>query len=123
MGMSHYTQSIPVCSLRGLRIDPYYHALSRPPSVEGEAANRAIVLAELIQNPILFVHVGSSVSLLFNTLCMAVRSLTVTSHDEQTSANTIRAAQTRGLPIFAETCPQYLNLTWEDLVSLPLLSI
>lgn len=54
---------------------------------------------------------------------MAVRSLTVTSHDEQTSANTIRAAQTRGLPIFAETCPQYLNLTWEDLVSLPLLSI
>ncbi|KAJ6580772.1 putative aminohydrolase [Mycena capillaripes] len=71
---------------------PYYHALSRPPSVEGEAANRAIVLAELIQNPILFVHVGSSAS-----------------------ANVIRAAQTRGLPVFAETCPQYLNLTWEDL--------
>ncbi|KAJ7036620.1 putative aminohydrolase [Mycena alexandri] len=71
---------------------PYYHALSRPPSVEGEAANRAIVLAELIENPILFVHVGSSAS-----------------------ANVIRAAQTRGLPVFAETCPQYLNLTWEDL--------
>ncbi|KAJ7691958.1 putative aminohydrolase [Mycena rosella] len=71
---------------------PHYHALSRPPSVEGEAANRAIVLAELIENPLLFVHVGSSAS-----------------------ANVIRAAQTRGLPIFAETCPQYLNLTWEDL--------
>ncbi|KAJ7483440.1 putative aminohydrolase [Mycena latifolia] len=71
---------------------PYNHALSRPQSVEGEAANRAIVLAELIENPILFVHVGSSAS-----------------------ANVIRAAQTRGLPVFAETCPQYLNLTWEDL--------
>jgi len=40
---------------------PYYHALSRPPLVEGEATNRAIALAQLIQNPILFVHVGSAV--------------------------------------------------------------
>lgn len=29
----------------------------------------------------------------------------------------VRRAQSKGLPIFAETCPQYLNLTWEDLVS------
>ncbi|KAJ7147686.1 putative aminohydrolase [Mycena crocata] len=71
---------------------PYYHALSRPRSVGGEAANRAIVLAELIGTPILFVHVGSSAS-----------------------ANVIRAAQARGLPVFAETCSQYLTLTWEDL--------
>ncbi|KAJ6465222.1 putative aminohydrolase [Mycena vitilis] len=77
-----------------ISVAPYSHALSRPPSVEGEAANRAIVLAELIESPILFVHVGSSVCI---------------------SANVIRAAQTRGLPVFAETCPQYLNLTWEDL--------
>jgi dihydroorotase-like cyclic amidohydrolase len=41
---------------------PYYHALSRPPIAEGEATNRAISLASLIQNPILFVHVGSAVS-------------------------------------------------------------
>lgn len=41
---------------------PYYHALSRPPIAEGEATNRAISLATLIQNPILFVHVGSAVS-------------------------------------------------------------
>lgn len=66
MGTSHHRLSFTVCSLKGPWIDPYYHALSRPPSVEGEAANRAIVLAELIQNPILFVHVGSSVSLLFD---------------------------------------------------------
>jgi len=43
-------------------VQPYFHALSRPPIVEGEATNRAIALATLIQNPILFVHVGSSVS-------------------------------------------------------------
>jgi dihydropyrimidinase len=43
-------------------IDPGYHAESRPPIVETEATSRAIVLAEMIQNPILFVHVGSAVS-------------------------------------------------------------
>jgi hypothetical protein len=45
---------------RGM-VQPYFHALSRPPIVEGEATNRAIALATLIQNPTLFVHVGSSV--------------------------------------------------------------
>lgn len=114
--------SIPAYLLRNRWLscpEPYYHALSRPPSVESEAANRAIVLAELIQNPILFVHVGSSVSLLFDTPSTVAWSL-IKIYDEQASANTIRAAQTRGLPVFAETCPQYLNLTWEDLVCLAL---
>lgn len=45
-------------------IEPFYHAWSRPPVVEGEATNRAISLATLVRNPILFVHVGSSVWLL-----------------------------------------------------------
>ena len=44
-------------------VAPYYHALSRLPLVEGEATNRAIALAELVENPILFVHIGSVVSL------------------------------------------------------------
>lgn len=43
-------------------VAPYYHALSRPPVVEMEATNRAIALAGLIENPILFVHIGSPVS-------------------------------------------------------------
>lgn len=30
----------------------------------------------------------------------------------------VRRAQNKGLLIFAETCPQYLNLTWNDLVSI-----
>lgn len=48
---------------RGM-VQPYFHALSRPPLVEGEATNRAVALATLIQNPLLFVHVGSSVSMI-----------------------------------------------------------
>ncbi|QGA18914.1 hypothetical protein EYB26_006599 [Talaromyces marneffei] len=73
-------------------VAPYYHALSRPPIAEGEATNRAISLASLIQNPILFVHVGSALG-----------------------AANVRRAQTMGLPVYAETCPQYFNLTWDDL--------
>ncbi|EIN10308.1 aminohydrolase [Punctularia strigosozonata HHB-11173 SS5] len=73
-------------------IEPFYHAQSRPPIVEGEATNRAVVLAELVQNPILFVHVSAA-----------------------SAAEVIRNAQTRGLPVYAETCPQYLHLTWQDL--------
>ncbi|THW36189.1 D-hydantoinase [Aureobasidium pullulans] len=73
-------------------VAPYYHALSRPPIVEMEATNRAIALAGLIENPILFVHIGSPLA-----------------------ATNVRNAQTQGMPIYAETCPQYLNLTYDDL--------
>ncbi|KEQ99274.1 hypothetical protein AUEXF2481DRAFT_36590 [Aureobasidium subglaciale EXF-2481] len=73
-------------------VAPYYHALSRPPIVEMEATNRAIALAGLIQNPVLFVHIGSAIA-----------------------ATNVRNAQTQGMPIYAETCPQYLNLTYDDL--------
>ncbi len=76
---------------RGL-IAPKYHASSRPQLVETEATNRAISLSELIDAPLLIVHVSSP-----------------------SAASHIRAAQTRGLPVYAETCPQYLFLTREDL--------
>ncbi|KAI5478105.1 aminohydrolase [Pseudohyphozyma bogoriensis] len=71
---------------------PSFHGQSRLPIAEGEATHRAIVLAEMVQSPVLFVHVSAS-----------------------SAANAIREAQSRGLPIFAETCPQYLHLTWQDL--------
>lgn len=71
---------------------PSFHGQSRLPIAEGEATSRAIVLAELVQTPVLFVHVSAA-----------------------SAANAIRAAQSRGLPIFAETCPQYLHLTHADL--------
>ncbi|PWY94846.1 putative allantoinase [Aspergillus sclerotioniger CBS 115572] len=71
---------------------PKYHATSRPQILESEATNRAISLSQLIETPILIVHVSSPLA-----------------------ANTIRNAQTGGLPVYAETCPQYLFLTRKDL--------
>lgn len=74
------------------RTAPKYHAISRPPVGESEATQRAISYAELFEVPILIVHVSSREAM-----------------DE------IRRAQTRGLRIFAETCPQYLFLTADNL--------
>lgn len=71
---------------------PKYHATSRPQVVETEATNRAIALSSIIDTPILIVHVSSP-----------------------SAAVHIRQAQTVGLPIYAETCPQYLFLTRSDL--------
>ncbi|WP_428248573.1 dihydropyrimidinase [Ferrovibrio sp.] len=74
------------------RIAPKYHAAARPFLVEREATHRAISFAELVDVPILIVHVSG-----------------------KEAAEQIRWAQTRGLRIHAETCPQYLFLSEEDL--------
>lgn len=71
---------------------PRYHAEARPPVVEREATHRAISLAELVDVPVLVVHVSG-----------------------QEAIEQIRWAQGRGLRVYAETCPQYLFLTAEDL--------
>ncbi|KXU88986.1 dihydropyrimidinase [Caballeronia megalochromosomata] len=71
---------------------PHAHALARPAVVEREATHRAIAFAELVDVPILIVHVSGADAI------------------EQ-----IRWGQSRGLPILAETCPQYLYLTADDL--------
>ncbi len=71
---------------------PYYHAVSRPQTVEREATHRAISHAELLDVPIMIVHVSGRESM------------------EQ-----IRWAQQRGLNVYGETCPQYISLTAEDL--------
>ena len=70
------------------RSAPRHHADARPAPVEREATHRAITLAELVDVPILIVHVSGGEAI------------------EQ-----IRWAQGRGLNIYAETCPQYLFLT------------
>ena len=72
--------------------DPKWHAWSRPPEVEGEATGRAIRLAEWTKRPLFVVH--------------------VTCED---AVKEIQAARDRGLPIFGETCIQYLYLTVDDL--------
>ena len=74
------------------KTDPYYHSVARPLIAEAEATYRAISLAELMDTPILLVHVSS-----------------------QVAAQHIRDAQTRLLPVYGETCPQYLWLLAEKL--------
>jgi dihydropyrimidinase len=74
------------------RTAPRWHAHARPMLVEREATHRAIALSELVDVPILIVHVSGREAI------------------EQ-----IRWARGHGLSVFAETCPQYLFLTAEDL--------
>lgn len=71
---------------------PYFHSEAHSAIAEREATHRAISLAELIDVPILIVHVSGPESI------------------EQ-----IRWAQGRGLRVYGETCPQYLILTAADL--------
>lgn len=74
------------------KTEPYAHALARPKIAEDEATYRALSLAELADVPILIVHMSS-----------------------QVAASHVRRAQTRLLPIHAETCPHYLFFTSEKL--------
>src|SRR5438105_9911839 len=76
---------------RGLAA-PRYHAVSHARLAEGEATNRAVALSQLLDVPILLVHVSAGEAI-----------------------EVIRNAQTRGLKIYGETCPQYLFLTADDL--------
>jgi dihydropyrimidinase len=72
--------------------DPYYHGTSRSPVMEAEATNRVIRLAEVAGVPVYIVHLSARHAL-----------------DE------VRRARDEGLPAYAETCPQYLFLTLEDM--------
>ena len=74
---------------------PYFHAESRPDIVEREATHRAVSHAELLDVPIMIVHVSS-----------------------RAATEQIRWAQQRGLKVYAETCPQYVVLTAKDLEGL-----
>jgi dihydropyrimidinase len=74
------------------KTDPYYHGVVRHPIFEGEATNRVIRLAEAAGVPVYIVHLSARDAL-----------------DE------VRAARDRGSAAFAETCPQYLFLTLDDL--------
>ena len=71
---------------------PIYHALTRPPRAEAEAVHRAIAMAEIAGAPVYIVHLSSEDAL-----------------------KEVREARDRGVPAFAETCPQYLLLSIEEL--------
>lgn len=72
-------------------VAPRYHALTRPPIGEGEAVNRVITLAEIAGAQLYIVHVSC---------CEAIQRIV--------------EARNRGLPIYAETCPQYLFLAYDN---------
>jgi dihydropyrimidinase len=73
------------------RTAPKYHALTRPTIAEAEGVHRAIAISEMAESPVYIVHLSCADSL-----------------------NQVREARDRGLPAFAETCPQYLFLSIED---------
>src|SRR5687767_8327509 len=70
---------------------PKYHALTRPARAEAEATHRAIALAEMAGVPIYIVHLSAAEAL-----------------------DMVTEARDRGLPAFAETCPQYLFLSYDN---------
>ncbi len=74
------------------RTDPWYHGLSRHPGLEAECVQRVIRLAEVAQVPVYIVHLSSRDAL----------------------EEVVRGRQ-RGARVIAETCPQYLALSIDDL--------
>ncbi len=71
---------------------PKFHAVSHARLAEKEATYRAAALAELVDVPLLIVHVSAGEAI-----------------------EVIREAQGRGLRLYGETCPQYLFLTADDI--------
>lgn len=73
------------------RTAPKWHALTRPTIAEAEGVHRAIAIAEMAESPVYIVHLSCADAL-----------------------NKVREARDRGIPAFAETCPQYLFRNLED---------
>jgi dihydropyrimidinase len=71
---------------------PKYHALTRPTTAEAEATSRAVALAEMAGCPVYIVHLSCNEAL-----------------------EKVREARDRGLPAYAETCPQYLYLSLDNM--------
>ena len=80
-------------AIRDRKTAPIFHALTRPASLEGEAINRAIILAQVAGCALYLVHVST-----------------------EDGINKIADARERGIPVYAETCPQYLLLSLDDMI-------
>ena len=70
---------------------PKYHALTRPARAEAEATHRAIAMAEIANVPVYIVHLSAAGAL-----------------------DMVTEARDRGVPAYAETCPQYLFLDYTN---------
>jgi dihydropyrimidinase len=69
------------------KLEPYYHAVSRPNIAEEEAIGRAAKMVELTGSRIYIVHLSSKEGLW-----------------------KVKEARDKGIDVYAETCPQYLVL-------------
>ena len=78
------------------RTAPIYHALTRPEVAEATGTERAIALAEMAHVPVYMVHLSA-----------------------QRALERVMEARDRGLPAYAETCPQYLFMSEDDLRGTP----
>ena len=76
--------------------EPKHHADSRPPEIEGEATNRAVVLAGLAECPLYVVHMTCASSL-----------------------DALRRGRAAGYPVMGETCTQYCFLTVDEHLAAP----
>ena len=85
--INHRTKQL----LEAGKTEPKYHAVSRPATCEGEAANRAITLAKLTNAPLYIVH-----------------------NSCEESISRVKEAREAGLPIMGETCPQYVMLSEDN---------
>jgi dihydropyrimidinase len=74
------------------RVEPIWHARTRPADLEGEAAGRALDLARQADSPLYIVHVSCKETL-----------------------DRVAAARRRNQAAYGESCPQYLFLTEEKL--------
>ncbi len=93
----HAENGIPIDILIGQALAkghtaPKYHTITRPQIAEAEGTHRAICLAEMAGAPVYMVHLS------------AERAL-----------KQVVEARDRGLPVYAETCPQYLFCSDADL--------
>ena len=71
---------------------PRFHGVAHDPLAESEATHRAVALARLVDVPVLIVHVAGG-----------------------DAVQVVRSSRLLGAPVLAETCPQYLFLTADDL--------
>jgi dihydropyrimidinase len=78
------------------KTDPKWHASSRPPEIEGEATNRAVVFSGMTGCPLYVVHM---------TCEPAIEAL--------------RRGRRMGYPVMGETCSQYFFLTVNDHLAAP----
>lgn len=78
------------------KTEPKYHAASRPPEIEGEATNRAVVMSGLTGCPLYVVHMTC-----------------------EPAVDALRRGRGLGYPVMGETCVQYFFMTVDDHLAKP----